>query len=36
MVLLLYYKALYNRSPIYGYNPLTENEDDYLKEGVVR
>ena len=21
--------------PIYGYNPLTENEDDYLKEGVV-
>lgn len=21
--------------PIYGYNPLTEDEDDYLKEGVV-
>ncbi len=21
--------------PIYGYNPLTESEDDYLKEGVV-
>ena len=22
-------------SPIYGYNPITEEEDDYLKEGIV-
>ena len=23
-------------NPIYGYNPLTEDEDDYLKDGIIR
>ena len=32
---VIYYKIFYNRSPIYGYNPFTENEDDYLKERIV-